>query len=65
MQEKVDDVRKLLGTHFGENWTEQPKLLYFKNFFELFQNREPEGADIEDQDNILCEHVNEIDELVV
>lgn len=33
-EKKVEDIRKLLVSHFGENWAIREDLKFFKNFLE-------------------------------
>lgn len=37
-EEKLNDVKKLLRTHYGDNWEDMPQLDYYKNVFSRTQH---------------------------
>lgn len=44
---KVNDVKKLLALHFGNRWTENEELLFYKNV--IFGNAVEDNVESEDE----------------
>lgn len=63
-EEKIQDVRKLLIKHFGNNWEENEALLYYKNVFERRLNQGSPYGTTDTEEN-LCEELEELSEFVV
>lgn len=56
-KEKLEDVKKLLGKHFGRHWRNNPALLFYENV--LYETELPEDdCDIHNTD-LICEHHEE------
>lgn len=55
---KISDVKKLLNTHYGNEWITMDKLKYFK---EIIENYKPCGNS-EREEDILCEPQHELEE---
>lgn len=41
-KEKLNDVRQLLETHFGNTWNDVPELRFYKDIFDLANDDEPQ-----------------------
>jgi hypothetical protein len=54
---KIEDVKKLLEAHYGNDWTSEEKLNYFKKIIEEYR---PATDPVVEE--VLCEPQNELDE---
>lgn len=51
---KIVDVKKLIETHYGDNWPNDEELVYFKNII-IGHNMEKDASETDPNDNALCE----------
>lgn len=56
---KIADVKKLLRTHFGDDWAERPQLRYYTSLLSTPETI-PENAE-EQEHNLLCEEHMDFD----